>query len=316
MARDPYEVLGVQRTASQDDIQKAYRRLAKKAHPDLHPGDRTAEERFKEINVANDILSDPERRRRYDAGEIDAAGGERPPERHYYRDFAGGPEGDRYDAAGGFGGMEDLGDVFETLFGARARRAGPGGSGGAGIRMRGRDVSYTLQVSFLEAANGAQRQVAMPDGRTLEIRIPAGVRDRQMLRLKGRGEPGFNGGEAGDAYVEIHVRPHSVFTAKDQDIHMTLPVTLAEAVLGARVEVPTVSGPVAMNVPKGANTGTVLRLKGKGLAPPGGARGDQYVRLEIVLPKGAEPELEAFLADWKPTHPHDPRADLMKGSEP
>ena len=314
MARDPYEVLGVQRTASQDDIQKAYRRLAKKAHPDLHPGDKGAEERFKEINVANDILSDPERRRRFDAGEIDAAGGERPPERRFYRDFAGGPEGDRYDSAGGFGGMEDFGDVFETLFGARGRRAG--GGGGHGVRMRGRDVSYTLQVSFLEAANGARREVAMPDGRALEIRIPAGVRDRQMLRLKGQGEPGFNGGEAGDAYVEVHVRPHAVFAAKDQDVHMTLPVTLPEAVLGAKVEVPTVSGPVTMNVPKGANTGTVLRLRGKGLPGPGGARGDQYVRLEIVLPKGAEPELEAFLARWTPANSHDPRADLMKGSEP
>jgi DnaJ-class molecular chaperone len=316
MARDPYDVLGVARTATQDEIQKAYRKIAKKAHPDLHPGDKAAEERFKEINVANDILGDPDKRRRFDAGEIDAAGAERPPERRFYRDFAGGPEGGRYAGSADFGGPEDLEDLFAGIFGARPGRAGaqPGGPAG-NMRFRGGDVSYTLEVSLLDAANGASRTVSMPDGRALEIRIPAGVRDRQMLRLKGQGEPGFNGGEPGDAYVEIHIRPHAVFERKDQDIHIRLPITLGEAVLGGRVEVPTVTGSVAMNVPAGANTGTTLRLKGKGMPGPGGTRGDQYVHLQVVLPKAPDRDLADFVADWADTHPYDPRADLMKGAD-
>lgn len=318
MARDPYQILGIPRTASQEDIQKAYRKIAKKAHPDLHPGDKAAEDRFKEINVANDLLSDPARRKRFDAGEIDASGTEKPQSRRFYRDYAGGQAGARYDGRSDSGGGEDMEDMFEGIFGNRSRR--PGGAGGRGRgggagSARGGDLSYSLEVSFLDAANGANRTVRMPDGRTLQIRVPAGVRDRQMLRLKGQGDPGYNGGETGDAYVEIHVRPHAVFERKDSDIHLVLPVSLSEAILGGRIAVPTTEGPVTMSLPKGANTGTVLRLKGKGLPAAGGVRGDQYVRLQVVLPKTIDAELASFIARWAEGNAYDPRADLMKGAE-
>ncbi len=318
MARDPYQILGIPKTASQEDIQKAYRKIAKKAHPDLHPGDKAAEDRFKEINVANDLLSDPARRKRFDAGEIDATGTEKPQNRRFYRDYAGGKAGARYDGRSDFAGAEDMEDLFGDIFGNRARRPGGAGArgraGGAGS-ARGGDLSYSLEVSFLDAANGANRTVRMPDGRSLQIRVPAGVRDRQMLRLKGQGDPGYNGGETGDAFVEIHVRPHAVFERKDSDIHIVLPISLGEAILGGRVQVPTVEGAVAMGVPKGANTGTVLRLKGKGLPVAGGERGDQYVRLQVVLPKTVDAKLAAFIAGWADDNAYDPRADLMKGAE-
>jgi DnaJ-class molecular chaperone len=177
--------------------------------------------------------------------------------------------------------------------------------------MQGADVRYQLAVDFLDAVNGAKRRLTMPDGKTLDVTIPAGLRDGQTLRLKGQGQPGLSGGPAGDAYVEIQVRPHKLFERKGQDIHVELPVTLAEAVLGGKVTVPTVTGPVAMTVPKGSNTGTVLRLKEKGVpAPKGGARGDQYVRLKVVLPDKPDPELEAFVRAWSAKHPYDARADL------
>jgi DnaJ-class molecular chaperone len=203
---------------------------------------------------------------------------------------------------------DELHDFFSDLF----------GSGGAGearrqtfrMRARGADVSYTLPVDFIEAAKGARKRVVV-DGRTIDVTIPAGVRDRQMLRLKGQGGPGYDGGPPGDAYVEVHVQPHPLFERKDMNVHVELPVSLAEAVLGGRIEVPTVDGPVTMTVPRGANTGTTLRLRGEGIRDPkSGQRGDQYVRLKVVLPKEPDPELEAFLEEWAKHHAYDPRKDL------
>jgi DnaJ-class molecular chaperone len=305
MSDDLYQVLGVGRTASQDEIKKRYRALAKELHPDLNPGKPDIEERFKQITAAYDILSDPERRGRYDRGEIDASGQERP-EQRFYREYAEDPSATRFYTREGFGDEESLHAFFSDLFGRGGR--------GEGMRMRARgaDVSYTLPVDFLEAAKGAKKRVTVGgDQHTIDLTVPAGVRDRQTLRLKGQGMPGFEGGPAGDAYVEVHIQPHAFFERKDNDIHVELPVSLAEAVLGGRIQVPTIDGPVSMTVPKGSNTGATLRLRGKGIVDPKSRqRGDQYVHLKVVLPKSPDAELEKLVEQWAKSHAYDPRADM------
>jgi DnaJ-class molecular chaperone len=295
---DPYETLGVAKAASADDIQKAYRRLAKKLHPDLNPGDKSAEEKFKDVSVAYALLGDPEKRARFDRGEIDASGAEQQ-QRRYYRDFA--ERGDSgYTASDScFADFTDA-DILSEIFGRR----------GANIKMRGGDVRYHLAVDFLSAANGAKPQLVLPDGSQITVAIPPGTRDQQVLRLKGKGRPGHNGGEPGDALIEIEVRPHPLFTRKDDDIHLELPISLAEAVLGGKVKTPTPSGDVMLSVPKGANTGRVLRLKGKGIAKPDGSHGDEYVTLKIVLPDNPDPELEEFIARWSKAKAYDPRRTM------
>jgi DnaJ-class molecular chaperone len=312
MATDPYALLGVGREASQDEIKRRYRALAKELHPDLNPDKPEVADRFKQITAAYDLLSDADKRARFDRGEIDASGQERP--QQFYRDFADDPQATRYYTREGFGDAESLHDLFEDLFGGAA--AGEEGAAGGGrrsfrMRARGADVSYTLPVDFLEAAKGARKRVTMGDRHTIDLTIPPGVRDRQTLRLKGQGMPGFEGGPSGDAYVEVHVQPHPLFERKDGNVHVELPVTLAEAVLGGRIEVPTIDGPVSMTVPRASNSGTTLRLKGRGIAAAkDGQRGDQYVRLKVVLPKTADPELEELVRRWAEKHPYDPRAGL------
>ena len=306
MAEDLYSVLGGEKNAGQDEIKRRYRRLAKELHPDLNPDKPEVAERFKKVTAAYDILSDPDKRGRYDRGEIDASGQERPQQR-FYREYAEDPGATRFYTREGFSDEEGLRDLFEGLFGAR------GGPGGAGVRMRARgaDLSYTLPVDFLDAAKGVTKRVTVADGRTLDLTIPAGVRDRQTLRLKGQGMPGFEGGPSGDAYVEIHIQPHPLFERKDGNVHMELPVSLAEAVLGGKIEVPTIDGPVSMTVPKGSNSGSTLRLRGRGIVDPAtGQRGDQYVRLKVMLPRSPDPELEEFVRRWSETHAYDPRADM------
>lgn len=302
---DPYAVLGVPKTASEDDIRKAFRKLAKKYHPDLNPGDKAAEAKFKEIGQANDLLSDAEKRRRFDAGEIDASGQEMPP-RGFYRDAAGGPGGRKYRRAGGHESFVDMGGIFSEMFGERG-----GFGGGEGFDMGGLPVTYSLSVPFLVAARGGKQRVTLPDGRTLDIDVPEGTTDRQTLRLKGQGMPGRDGGPPGDAYVEIHVQPHAFFEARDSDIHIELPVTLTEAALGGKVRVPTIGGPVMLNVPAGSNTGTSLRLKGRGLLDrKSGQRGDQYVKLKVVLPDEIDDSLKKFLESWEAGRAHDPRSAM------
>jgi DnaJ-class molecular chaperone len=283
--RDPYEVLGVKRDATPEQIKSAFRKLAKKLHPDLNPGNAKAATDFKEVSAAHEILGDADKKRRFDAGEIDASGAERQQQRTY-RTYAGGPDSTKYDAGAGF----DAEDLFGELFGrARARD----------FKARGSDTSYVLNVDFLGAAVGTKTRVTLPDGRTLDVTVPPGTEDRQTLRLKGQGEPGFGGGPRGDAYVEIHIQPHASFTRKDTDIHVEIPITLKEAVLGAKIMAPTIEGPVSLTVPKGANTGTTLRLKGRGIVDrQGGPRGDQYVKLKVVLPDKPDPALERFVEDW------------------
>jgi DnaJ-class molecular chaperone len=285
---DPYEVLGVKKDASPDEIQKAYRQLAKKLHPDLNPGNKQAEEQFKEVSAAYGLLSDPEKRARFDRGEIDASGQERPQQR-YYRDFADGGGSRTYTSDSGFADFADE-DLFSELFGRQGRGQ---------FRMRGPDAHYRLEIDFLDAISGAKRQITLPEGAALEVTIPAGTRDSQILRLRGKGSPGIGGGPPGDALIEIAVRPHPVFTRKDDDIHVELPVSLDQAVLGGRVTVPTPSGPVTMTVPKWSNSGTVLRLKGKGVPRRGGARGDEYVALKVMLPDKPDLELEKLIAQWR-----------------
>jgi DnaJ-class molecular chaperone len=299
--KDPYQILGVARDADQDTIKKAFRKLAKKLHPDLNPGNKKVEQEFKEVNAAYDLLSDPQKRARFDRGEIDASGAERP-ERSFYRAYAEGGGNAKYREAefGEFSAEDILSELFGR--GRRNRQA---------ARMRGEDVTYTLAVSFVDAANGAKKRVTLADGKTLDVTIPPGTEPGQTLRLKGQGMPGAGGGSAGDAYVEIQVEPHAFFTRKDSNVHLEVPVTLPEAVLGATLTVPTVDGKVSIKVPPGSNTGTTLRLKGRGIADrKSGQRGDQYVTLKIVLPERPDPELAEFLERWSATHGYDPRAKL------
>lgn len=303
---DPYETLGVARTATDKEIRDAFKRLARKFHPDLHPDDKSAEERFKAISAANDLLKDKEKRRRFDAGEIDASGAEKPQQR-YYRDFADGSDRSSHAAQDGFASNDDLEDFLARAFGGGAQRAQ------GAFRVRGQDVSYVLPVSFMDAVNGAVRTITLPEGKKLNVSIPEGAADRQMLRLNGQGMPGFGGGPEGDAFVELHIEPHPFFHRKDGNIHVEVPVTLKEATLGARITVPTINGPVSMKIPKGANTGQTLRLRDKGvLDRKSGNRGHQLITLKVVLPAGEEPELAAFLESWQPKNVDEPRKEMLK----
>jgi len=306
MAEDLYSVLGVAKTASAEDITKAYRKLAKKLHPDLNPGDKAAEEKFKKINAAYSIIGDEEKRKRYDAGEIDASGQETPQHR-YYREYAGGPEGARYRSSAGFEDIGAFSDLFGDLFGeVRAGRAG-----GRRFSMRGPDAHYRLEGDFLDAVNGTKTRITLPEGGTLDVTIPAGVTDGQVLRLKGKGAPGLGEGEPGDALIEVGVKPHPIFKREGDDIVVEVPLTVDEAVLGGKVEVPTIAGRVFVTVPPGSNTGQTLRLKGRGIKRAGGA-GDQLVKLAVVLPERIDDELKSFVAQWRERHRYDPRRKLKE----
>ena len=296
MADDPYAILGLPRDADKDAIRKAYRRLARDSHPDLHPGDADAEERFKRLGQANALLSDPEQRARFDRGEIDAGGQERAPPRGAYREYAQGTQGRRYRAGSGFGGAgpdeEDLGDIFGDLFNR-------GGGEPRGPR-RGADRSYSLGVAFVDAVNGATRRITLPGGAVLDVKVPAGIEDGQVLRLRGKGDPGREGGPAGDALIRVEVAADDRFVRDGDDIRCELPVTLKQAVLGAMLQVPTPAGPVSMTVPAGSDTGQVLRLRGRGVpARAGGEAGNLLVSLRVSVGP-VDDALRAFLRDWTP----------------
>lgn len=295
--KDPYDILGVQRSADEAAIKAAYRKLAKRLHPDLNPGKPEAAERFKELNAAHDLLSDPDKRARFDRGEIDALGNEVAKERAFYRDFGDAPGRDRYRASSSGFTQDDIDSFFSQRFGGR--------QGGQGFRARGSDASYMLTIGFLDAANGTLRRIALPDGKTLDVRIPAGVEDGQVLRLKGQGMAGIGGGPAGDALVEIAVAPHPLFKRQGDDIVIELPVSLQEAVVGTTLDVPTIGGKVRLTIPPGSGSGTRLRLRGRGIR-----EGHQYVQLHVVVPPADEPALAEFLKTWTPKAPFDPRAGL------
>ena len=308
MSDDPYAALGVSKTASADDIRKAYKRIARESHPDLNPGDPKAEAKFKAASAAYDLLKDADKRGRFDKGEIDASGQERP-ERRFYREYAEAPEA-TYRNERGFEDI-DMSDVFSDLFGRRARGGGGFGGGGAeGFSMRGQDLHFTLEIGFLDAVYGAQQRLSLPGGGgPLDVTIPQGVQDGQTIRLRGKGAPGVGSGPPGDALVTITVAEHPVFRRDGDDIEIELPITLDEAVLGGKVATPTIDGPVNLTIPKGVSSGRVLRLRGKGVKR-GDKRGDQRVTLKIVSPPSIDPELEAFFEKWRKDHGYDPRKGM------
>jgi DnaJ-class molecular chaperone len=286
---DPYAALGVPRASTAEEIRKAYRKLAKELHPDVRPNDSASEERFKRVTAAFNLLTDDTLRGRFDRGEIDAEGNERP-QFQPGTGFGGGFAG----AAAGARGRGQRGDVFEDLFDGLFSRGG--GSRGFG-QQRGEDVRYRMEVDFLDAVNGGKRRVTMSDGRTLDLAIPAGLTSGQTLRLKSQGLPGAGNGPAGDALVEIKVGEHPVYRRDGDDIRMDLKISLAEAVEGGKVPVSTPSGMVTMSVPSGASSGDLLKLRGKGVQTRP-TPGDLLVRLMIVLPRKEDPELREFIRNW------------------
>ncbi|MDF2367610.1 J domain-containing protein [Sneathiella sp.] len=291
-----YSILGVSKGASQQEIKSAYRKLAKQHHPDANPGDTKVEEKFKEISAAYHILGDEKLRARYDNGEIDESGQEK---------MGGFRGGHRASSAGGFGGGAAE-DIFSEIFGNLR-----GGGFRGRVPEKGRDRKFAIEIDFMEAALGGKRRLTMGDGgRTLDVTIPAGVTDGQQIRLRGQGEAGAGGGPAGDILINITVQPHSFFRREGQNVVIELPISLPEAVLGATVKVPTVDGTVNLKVPSGSNTGTKLRLKGKGIAAKGGTRGDQMVSLKVVLPDKQDEELQDWVTKWAEKHDYDARSKL------
>jgi DnaJ-class molecular chaperone len=291
---DPYATLGVQRGATEKDIKSAYRKLAKELHPDRNTDNPKAAERFSDVTKAYDLLSDKDKRARFDRGEIDGEGNPASPFGGGFRSGGFNPGAGRRPSSSdfeGFGGDEmDLGDIFEGLFGGRAGGSGGFAGGGFGNTARrppppsrGANVNYRLKVPFADAATLTPQRVGLSDGSTVDLKLPAGVEDGTQMRLKGKGQPGAGG--AGDALVTIEIERHAFFTRDGDDVRLELPVTLDEAVRGAKVKVPTVDGPVMLTVAPGSGSGKVLRLKGKGFSRKGGGRGGPLVALEIQLPE-------------------------------
>ena len=302
MAQDPYQELGVARSSSADEIRQAFRKLAKQLHPDKNPGDKKSEERFKRVSAAFDILGDDEKRKKFDRGEIDADGHEQ------MRAPPGGFSGGGGPFQGGFRGAQfegvDLDEILGGVFGARGGREG----GFGGFDRKGADVRARLEIDLEDAIKGGKKRVSFTDGRVLDVNIPKGASDHQVLRLKGQGAPGRT--TPGDALIELVIRPHPVFRrdGEGEGLVMDLPVSVPDAVLGAKVEAPTPDGPVTLTVPKGSNSGVTLRLKGRGLYDARTSkRGDLLARIVVTLPDEPDPELERFAETWRKSRPYKPR---------
>ena len=307
MAADPYIILGVSRGASEKDIKSAYRKLAKEFHPDRNQDNPKAAERFSEVTGAYELLSDKDKRAKFDRGEIDADGNPTMP--FGAGGFGGGPGGGMGGGFRGFGGGDgiDLDDILGGMFGGGGGRAGGmGGRGGRGGGFdprnrpppRGANVQYRLKVPFVDAATRQDQRITLGDGKTIDLKLPAGVEDGAQMRLKGKGEPGPGG--AGDATVVIEITPHAFFQRDGDDVRLSLPISLDEAVNGGKVKVPTVERPVMLTIAPGSSSGKVLRLKGKGFTHANGTRGDQLVTLEIDIPAGDE-DLVKRLEGWQDT---------------
>ncbi len=331
--RDPYEVLGVSKGASAPDIKSAFRKLAKKLHPDANKHDKNAASKFAEINAAYEIVGDADKRKAFDNGEIDAEGKPRfqgfegygagqPPGGGFGREgnfetFTWGPEGARRTGAhagagGSFGGFED---ILKEAFGGRA--AGGRGSRPGGFQFetddmgggQGADIAASLTITLPEAAKGVKKRVELPNGKEVEVKIPAGLAEGQQIRLKGQGQPGFGGGKAGDLLISVSVAPNAVFERDGNDLRLNLPITLYEAVLGGKVRVPTLDGAVELAIPAGTSSGRTFRLRGKGF-PAKSGNGDLMATVRIMLPEGGDADLEALMKSWRDTKPYDPRKDL------
>lgn len=300
MANDPYQELGVSRTASADEIRKAFRKLAKTLHPDQNPGDKAAEERFKRVSGAFDLLSDPEKRARFDRGEIDADG--RETMRGFGAGSADGPWGPFAGRRGGGDEGVDFDDILGQMFGG-----GRTGAAGGRFSARGSDVRARIEIDLEEAILGATKRLAFSDGRTVDVSVPAGAADGQVLRLKGQGAQGRNGPN-GDALIELSIRPNPLYRREGADLHMDLPVSLPDAVLGAKVPARTPDGLVNVTVPPGSNSGTRLRLKGRGASDgPGRPRGDLFANLVVSLPETPDAALVEFAETMRRDRPYQPR---------
>lgn len=303
--KDAYSILGVKRSADREAIKHAYRQLARERHPDLDPGNPWAEEEFKELAAAYAVLSDPVSRLAYDKGEVDLYG-------NRLRRSAGSS------GSGAQAGRRSSGNPFDDYLKRREqrrRRAGGSESGRDGVKVDGANVDYPLRIGFLEAARGAEKHISTTSGKRLKVVVPPGTADGRVLRLKGQGMAGIGGGRDGDAHVTVEVAPHPLFRADGADVRSEASITLPEAVLGGRIEVATVDGAVSVTVPAGSNTGSTLRLRGKGLATGAkgdGPRGDHYVKLMVVLPAKPDADLKAFVETWGPAHPYSVRRTTSK----
>jgi len=301
MAQDPYSLLGVPRTASEAELKKAYHKLAKKLHPDVNPGRKDIEQKFKEVTAAYDLLSDPAKRIRFDRGEVDGQGNE--------RGYSRSPgEGASYSSrsrprGSPFGSGINPEDIFAEFFGGGGARHGAGAYERARAyeEPRGSDTSYEIVIPFTEACLGIKKRVTLSSSKTIDVTIPPGTEDGHKLRLRGLGQEGPGG--AGDALVVIKVAPHAYFTREGHDIHIDVPVSLPEAILGGTIKVPTLDGSVALKIQKGVNTDTLMRLKGKGVPGPKGTAGDMFVKIKIMLPESGLDELEK----WAQKNPYNPR---------
>jgi DnaJ-class molecular chaperone len=324
--RDPYEVLGVPKAANATDVKKAYRKLAKKLHPDANKKDPKAAAKFAELNSAYEIVGDEKKRAAFDRGEIDADGkprfrgfehsgaGARGPFGNHaqaggFETFAWGPDGVRRSgsrAGGGFGRFEDI--LTDMFGGAAGSRFGPENEDFSASR-RGTDITVSLSVTLEELERGVSKRLRLPTGKDVDVKIPVGFTEGQQIRLKGQGLPGY-GGPAGDALITLGIAPHAYFKVDGANLRLDLPISLYEAVLGGKVRVPTLAGPVEIAIPPGTNTGRTFRLKGKGLPSKEGGRGDLLATTRIVLPDAPDPELEALMRRWRDLKPYDPRGDL------
>jgi DnaJ-class molecular chaperone len=323
--RDPYEVLGVSKSASEAEVKSAFRRLAKKLHPDANKHDPKAASRFSELNAAYEIVGDGDKRKAFDNGEIDAEGkprfqgfegmGAQPgggfgPGGAHYESFSYGPDGFQRRAGGG-GGAGGFEDILRNMFGGAAR------SGSRGSRFEpedfaepssGQDLHAEMTIGLAEAAKGTKTRIHLPTGKDVEVKIPAGLTDGQSIRLKGQGWP-VAGGKAGDAIITVHVSAHPLFKPDGADLRLELPITLYEAALGGKVRVPTLDGAVELAIPPGTNSGRTFRLKGKGLKSKSGA-GDLLATVRVMLPERTDDEFKELMRKWRESNPYDPRKDL------
>lgn len=313
-AKDPYQLLGISKTASEKEIKQAYRKLAKQYHPDLNPGNKAQEQKFKELTAAYDLLSDADKKARFDRGELDADGN--PTMSGFYRS-GGQPGGDadmggfgsffrnagRGSQSSGFGADDFLSEIFGRGRGKAKKEQAP--------PIKGADVTYRMSIPFAAAIEGTKSKLKLIDGNQVEISIPKGAEEGQKIRLIGKGKPGQNGGFSGDALVELHVKPHPFFKREKLMIALDLPITLSEALNGSKIRVPTLTGSVMLSIPANSNSGQVLRLPGKGVALDG-EKGDLLVKLQVKLPEAMPTTLKEAIDAWEKEHPYDPRHTLFE----